>query len=365
MTDMRRRTASRSLRIAAWLCLALVAGRPLLAQSIDIPSKTWGLSIGNSKEFTGLRFNFRDSRVRDIKGINVTLWMPRKDNKDAVITGLSLGIIPGGGHVRGVQLGLLGAAAETDLTGLNVAGVGVGAGEDLTGINIGGLGVGAGNDVKGLCIGGLGVGAGENVTGICLGGLGVGAGASFKGIAIGGLGAGAGDNITGLVVGGLGAGCGETLTGIAIGGLGVGAGEMIRGLVIGGLGGRSACDPGAGHRRDRRRRRGPPRRLPGRRHGPGREGGQAYGIGCQLLQSRPRDGQRSVDRHRQLCLDDRKRTPAGRGQYRPGQPQGPPRLAGFQHPVLALPAETPGPSLTTILRPASSPDPCCPAKADS
>ena len=80
------------------------------AQSLDFPSKCWGLSIGNSKEFTGLRFNFRDSQVKSIDGVNITLWQPRKDNEEAVITGLSFGTIPGGGRLRGVQIGLLGIA---------------------------------------------------------------------------------------------------------------------------------------------------------------------------------------------------------------------------------------------------------------
>ncbi|MBS1226149.1 MAG: hypothetical protein H6R32_83, partial [Candidatus Aminicenantes bacterium] len=93
----------------------------LFAQSLNVPSEKWGLSFGNSKEFTGLRFNFRDSRVRRVTGVNVTFWMPRKDNKESVVRGLSLGVAPGGGRVRGVQLGLLGAGAEASLIGLTVA----------------------------------------------------------------------------------------------------------------------------------------------------------------------------------------------------------------------------------------------------
>ncbi|KPL13366.1 MAG: hypothetical protein AMS26_14790, partial [Bacteroides sp. SM23_62] len=138
----------------------------LNAQSLDIPSRRWGVSFGNSKEFTGLRFNFRDSQVRRVTGINITLWTPRKDNTEAVVSGLSLGLIPGGAQMKGIHIGLLGAGATANMTGVNLGLLGVGAGENLTGINIGGLGAGAGKNITGLNIGFFGAGAGEDVTGI-------------------------------------------------------------------------------------------------------------------------------------------------------------------------------------------------------
>src|SRR5512136_1909064 len=113
----------------------------LAAQGLNFPAKTWGVSFGNSKNFTGLRFNFRDDRVQKITGVNITLWRPSKNNAEAVVTGLSLGLGPGGGRLRGVQIGLLGAGAEKSMVGLNIGGLGVGAGEDLVGINLGGLGL--------------------------------------------------------------------------------------------------------------------------------------------------------------------------------------------------------------------------------
>ena len=79
-------------------CLALVlfsaAAGSVSAQSLDIPSKKWGLSFGNSKEFTGLRFNFRDHGVVRITGVNVTLWTPLMrpapgtNPKDSPVTGI-------------------------------------------------------------------------------------------------------------------------------------------------------------------------------------------------------------------------------------------------------------------------------------
>lgn len=232
--------------------LILFASSTLFSQSFNFPSKKWGISFGNSKEFTGLRFNFRDSQVRRITGINITFWTPKEDNKEARVNGLSLGVIPGGGYVHGIQLGVLGVGAEKNLVGLSIGLLGVGSGENVVGVNIGGLGAGAGENLTGLNIGGLGLGAGKNLIGINIGGLGVGAGKDMKGLNIGflgagagrdaawinlgGFGVGAGRDMTGLNVGLLGVGAGRRLVGINIGGIGVGAGEKMIGLTIGGIG---------------------------------------------------------------------------------------------------------------------------------
>src|SRR5512143_1727102 len=192
--------------LAAVAALALAWVPALRAQSLDVPSKTWGLSIGNSQEFTGLRFNFRDSRVRRITGVNITFWQPKKDNKDSVVRGLSLGVIPGGGDMKGLQLGVLGPAADKRMTGINIGLVGAGCGESMTGLNIGGIGLGAGENVTGINLGGVGAGAGKSMVGLNVGGVGVGAGEDLAGISLGGLGAGAGENLVGLAIGGLGVG---------------------------------------------------------------------------------------------------------------------------------------------------------------
>jgi len=219
------------------LLLLIFLGSPLIqAQSLDIPSKKWGISFGNSKKFTGLRFNIQDDGVRKINGINFTLWKPKKDNPDSVINGVSLGLMPGGGNLKGIQLGIAGVGAERSLKGISFGLMGVGAGKDVMGINVGGLGVGAGGNMFGLNIGGLGVGAGEDLIGFNIGGLGCGAGRDMKGINFGALGAGAGRDVYGLNIGGLGIGAGENMVGINIGGLGVGAGEKLTGINIGGLG---------------------------------------------------------------------------------------------------------------------------------
>jgi len=224
----------------------------LTAQSFNFPTKDFGISIGNSKNFTGLRINFRDRDVEKIKGINISLWYP-KENKDAEMTGINLGLYgPSGGTVKGINIGGIGVGAEDKLSGFSAGLLGVGAGGSVSGITIGGLGAGAGGSISGLVIGGLGAGCGGDITGICIGGLGagaggdltglafglfgVGAGGSIKGITIGGLGAGAGKDALGFNFGLLGVGAGENMTGINVGGIGVGAGRELKGINIGGIG---------------------------------------------------------------------------------------------------------------------------------
>lgn len=226
-----RRTAG-SLTLA--LLMTAAAGSAWAGQSLDIPSKTWGISFGNSKSFTGLRFNFRDSQVQRVNGLNLTLWQPHKDNKDAVIQGLSFGILPGGGYLRGIQLGILGVSAEKELKGISLGGLGIGAGKDVTGITIGGLGAGAGGSMKGVNIGGIGVGASKDLVGFNVGGIGAGAGDNMTGLNIGGVGVGAGKVLAGINIGGVGVGAGERLTGLTLVGLAAGAPE-VRGITIGGL----------------------------------------------------------------------------------------------------------------------------------
>jgi hypothetical protein len=224
------------LRVFA-IMVALV--RVASAQSFDIPSHRWGLSFGNSKDFTGLRFNFRDYRVESVRGFNFTMWRPYDDDVRSRITGLSLGTIASGGTVRGLQLGILGVEAHQELSGISLAVLGAGSGGNINGIAIAGLGIGAGGDLWGLTVGGIGVGAGGDARGITIGGLGAGAGGNMTGLNIAGLGLGAGRNLSGINVAGLAMGAGERVAGINIAGLAVG-GPRVRGFsaaggAVGGL----------------------------------------------------------------------------------------------------------------------------------
>jgi hypothetical protein len=220
-------------------------------QALNIPFKEAGISFGNSKVFNGLRFNIRDRQVQKINGMNITFWKA-KENEGAQVDGISFGLLPEAGRLRGVQLGLLGVSAEQEIRGISLGLLGTGSGENFCGLAVGGLGIGAGNNMNGIMIGGLGAGSGGKISGITIGGLGAGASGDIKGVAIGGLGVGSGGNLTGIAVGGLGAGAsgnlkgfmfgllgagaGENITGITIGGMGAGASENITGITIGGLG---------------------------------------------------------------------------------------------------------------------------------
>ncbi len=203
------------------------------AAGIGIPSSRWGLGFGNTPEFTGLRLNFRDRRVKRVTGINLTLWQPHRDNADAVITGLSFGLIPGGGTMRGLQVGVFGIVGVKSVVGISLATLGMGTGEDMAGINVAGLGLGAGRDLLGINVAGLGLGAGADIVGLSVGGLGAGAGGSMIGINVAGLGMGAGRELAGLNLAGLGLGAGVALKGVSIAGLAAGA-PSVKGLTIAG-----------------------------------------------------------------------------------------------------------------------------------
>ena len=212
----------------------------------------YGLFLGNTHRAKGLRINWSDSRVDEIIGVNITLWRPAKI-PTGVVKGVSLGLFsPSADVLRGVNIGGIGVAAESELSGLNIGLLGVGSGGDVNGIAIGLFGVGSGENINGISIGGFGVGAGGNVTGITIGGFGVGAGGNstgllfglfgvgvgenMKGIHIAGFGLGAGGDITGLSIGGFGIGAGKNLEGVNLSLIGIGAGEMIRGLNLAGIG---------------------------------------------------------------------------------------------------------------------------------
>ena len=47
-------------------------------RSLDLGVSGVGISIGDSRRWTGLRLNFRDSRLEEANGINATIWGPYK-----------------------------------------------------------------------------------------------------------------------------------------------------------------------------------------------------------------------------------------------------------------------------------------------
>ena len=245
------------------------------AQSLDIGPSGYGLSIGNSKQFTGLRINAVDRQVGRINGLNLTLWTPGK-NPDAVYNGMALGLIGTKGRkINGIALSGIGVTASERLRGIAAGALGVGAGslsgiagglilvdvkESVRGVVIAGAwtglsrqldgvalspGIAMAKNVRGVTIGGLFAGGGKSLTGLALS-LGGFHSTRLHGVGIGGLGGG-GEDLRGLFAGGLFIGCGSmdgiacslggigglNLDGIMLAGLGLGAGERIRGIAIG------------------------------------------------------------------------------------------------------------------------------------
>jgi hypothetical protein len=226
------------------------AGSSAHAKSFDFPSHRFGLSVGNSSQYTGLRLNFRDAGVRSVSGINLTLWRPYDADPASRITGINVGVLPGGRTQRGLQVGLAGLEAH-DVAGVTLASLGVGIGGNADGLQISGLalavagaarGVGiagiglAGDDLYGIHVAGVGLASGHRMVGVHAAGLGLGGGGDAYGINVAGIGVGMGHGLVGINVAGIGLGAGGRITGINVAGLGVGAGERVEGITVAGLG---------------------------------------------------------------------------------------------------------------------------------
>jgi hypothetical protein len=216
--------------------LALCAPLALGAQVIDLTVHDIGVAIGDKPRMTGLRINFRDRELRQVNGVNATIWAPYSP-AEGIVNGLALGVpVTGARDINGLGAGIFGVGVDNRLRGIAIGGIGVGAGQELHGIAIGGVGVGSGGSVVGLTVGGIGVGSGGSVRGVQIGGIGVGSGGDVTGISIAGIGVGSGGRTTGLAIGGIGVGGGGSFRGIGIGGIGVGAGGDATGLMLGGVG---------------------------------------------------------------------------------------------------------------------------------
>jgi hypothetical protein len=156
-----------------------------------------GLGIGDTRHTNGLRLNWRDGRLEQANGINVTVWVPRTlnlsddsgddepENRVPVGTtnGLSLGLLPIHERTRGLGVGGLAVVARS-IDGLAVGGFGAGTEGQMNGVAAAGLAA-AGQNVNGALVGGLAVQAGdapEDPSGALTGGV-------LNGLAVGGLGA--------------------------------------------------------------------------------------------------------------------------------------------------------------------------------
>jgi hypothetical protein len=207
-----------------------LATLPAVAHAqLNLTVDDYGLSFGNSAGVNGLRFNFRDSRLEHVNGINTTIWLPKGGAK-GVVNGIALGLpATGAADVNGLAVGL-GLGISHSMNGLLVAPA-AGVGGNATGITVA-LAFGAGQRVAGLNVGALAIAGGQQVWGLTIGGLVAASGGQLVGVDIGGLGAVAGGSATGLLVGGLVAAA-PVLHGVEVGGAAVGGVDIKGGMLAG------------------------------------------------------------------------------------------------------------------------------------
>ena len=203
--------------------------------SLDLGVGGVGVSFGDAPRWTGLRFNWRDSYIERIDGVNVTLWRPGREVGGAV-NGLAIGLVaPAAADIRGVALGL-GVLPERSAWGLTAGVLGIVSGGPVNGLSVGGLGIVTEGGGRGVHLAGLGVVSEGRLQGIHVAGLGVVSESRLEGVSVAGLGTVADGGVLGIGVGGLGLVSQRDLTGIAVGGLGTVAEGDVRGLAVGGLG---------------------------------------------------------------------------------------------------------------------------------
>ncbi len=179
--------------ILSALFILLIAVQNLSAQdstgnskSFGIPTSKYGIGFGNSYEFTGIRFNFADEKTKCINGINITLWLKMFKNMESEVNGISLGIIPAGGSMQPVNIGVLGLGARHNLYGLNLGGGGIVSGGNIAGISISSLLVmadGRESNLSGLVVSGIGVVGEKSINGIAFSGIVLGSEGYINGLA--------------------------------------------------------------------------------------------------------------------------------------------------------------------------------------
>jgi hypothetical protein len=154
--------------------------------SFDLGYNNCGISFGNSPIWNGVRFNFSDCGVKEINGINITIWKP-EENPLSKVRGISFGLAPFASELQGVSIGILASVAEKEIQGISIGGLAVVSGGDADGINIGGLALVTQGNMTGINFGGLACVAQKDLIGINTGGLALVSEKNMTGLNIGGL----------------------------------------------------------------------------------------------------------------------------------------------------------------------------------
>ncbi|MCX7797651.1 MAG: hypothetical protein N2249_03405 [Melioribacter sp.] len=202
--------------------------------SFSLGMYSTGISFGNSEKWNGLRINISDCDVKEVNGINITLWNPR-NNRDLKIRGVALGLATAGKSINGISVGLAAAIGRKELRGINIGGIAI-VGGNIEGINLSGIAQVSRNRILGLNVAGLALVSKSNIIGLNLSGLATVSNQNVEGLNIGGLAVVSRKNIRGLNVGGLAIVSKENVSGINIGGIGIVSEESIYGINLGGLG---------------------------------------------------------------------------------------------------------------------------------
>lgn len=173
-------------------------------KSLCFPTKKYGICIGNSYEFNGIRINFADENVKIINGLNITFGFRKFKNENAVVNGISIGVMPVAGAMQPMNIGLIGVGtAKNNLNGFSIGGILVGSGGNINGLCLSGLATmadGDNSEISGLVISGIGIGVHKAINGLAFGGFAVGTDGNINGIASSLTYISAGNNFKGLAV---------------------------------------------------------------------------------------------------------------------------------------------------------------------
>ena len=172
------------------------------SSSLDLGFHNSGISFGNSPVWNGLRFNLSDCGIKEINGINITLWKPER-SPGSLVRGIALGLAPFAETIQGISFGLAAVVAEQELSGINIGGLAVVSGGDIRGVNIGGLATVARGNLLGINIGGLAVVTKGEMHGLNFGGLAVVSENDMFGLNFGGLAVVSKGELRGINFGGL------------------------------------------------------------------------------------------------------------------------------------------------------------------
>jgi len=59
-------------------------------KALNFPTTKYGISIGNSSEFNGIRIDFADENVKKINGLNITFLLKHAKNQNAVVNDIQI-----------------------------------------------------------------------------------------------------------------------------------------------------------------------------------------------------------------------------------------------------------------------------------